>query len=282
MKKAGDDLRGVALNQLTGIGSSIVGGYRGLSTLLSGGSMDDAANNVREYQDAHTYQGTAAGHLELRIPRKPDELAGAGCRQGRASHHRRDRITRGWCCGQYRPERRCSGSRHAWPSWLRSGGSGPGSSRNGHLSPGWPDFRPPNPALPAPGEPMCTVPQELPQNAPGQPVRVCGEPGGSPVPVPTTPEALQAVAQSAPAKLFPETPTTAPAGRFAPHGAGEPGQDSGERRDRPNKLRRSAVSGDGTGGSTDFQTAKLDSAAGREMKAIIDGEKSASRTTPTA
>lgn len=45
-----------AANLATGIGSSILGGYHGLATLATGGTLDDAANAVREAQAKGTYQ----------------------------------------------------------------------------------------------------------------------------------------------------------------------------------------------------------------------------------
>jgi hypothetical protein len=98
-------------------------------------------------------------------------------------------------------------------------------------------------------------------------------PARMPPPAPTTPEAIQAVAEKAPAALFPDTPTTAPQGKFTP----------AEQLQRAQILksvgiedvRKSAIEGDGTAGATDFQTTKLESPAGRTMKAIITGERQA-------
>jgi len=56
-----DDVRsgiaGGAAHLLTGIGSSIIGGYQGLAKLATGGSSADAAQAVTQYEQAHTYQG---------------------------------------------------------------------------------------------------------------------------------------------------------------------------------------------------------------------------------
>jgi hypothetical protein len=101
-------------------------------------------------------------------------------------------------------------------------------------------------------------------------------PAPTQTPMPTTPEGVQTLAQTAPAKMFPEVPTTAPQG-------GKFSQAEQLARARilesvgvdPNNIRRSAISGDGIGGSTDFQTAKVDSAAGRTMRAVLDQEKAA-------
>jgi hypothetical protein len=134
------------------------------------------------------------------------------------------------------------------------------------------------------GQPVL-VPQQTPTAQPAAPVAVTrpaaqtprsgAQPTQEAPPIPNTPEALQAVAEKAPSSLFPETPTTAPQGGFT--------RDQQLNRAKilesvgvdPNKLRRSALTGDGTAGSTDFQTAKLDTPAGREMRAIIEGEKTA-------
>ena len=95
-------------------------------------------------------------------------------------------------------------------------------------------------------------------------------------PVPNTEGAIRYAAQNAPHQLFPDTPTTAPAGTLF---------SAADQLARakvlesigidPNKIRKSAISGDGVGGSTDYQTTKLDSAAGRQMRAVLDQEKSA-------
>ncbi len=53
-----------AVNMATGIGSSIAGGWRGLATLATGGSLDDAAKASQETQHDYTYQPrTGVGKL---------------------------------------------------------------------------------------------------------------------------------------------------------------------------------------------------------------------------
>lgn len=53
-----------ALNAATGIGSSIVGGFRGLASLATGGSLDDARNAIEDTQHDYTYQPrTGVGKL---------------------------------------------------------------------------------------------------------------------------------------------------------------------------------------------------------------------------
>lgn len=54
----------VANHAFTGIGSGIIGGWRGLTTLASGGTLDDAANAVREEQENRTLQPEAGSKAE--------------------------------------------------------------------------------------------------------------------------------------------------------------------------------------------------------------------------
>jgi hypothetical protein len=133
------------------------------------------------------------------------------------------------------------------------------------------------------GQPVL-VPQQTPAIQPATPAVVnrAAQPmsGGRSVaaeapPIPDTPEAIQAVAQKAPSALFPETPTVAPPGGFTPDQQLARAKILQSVGIDPNKIRRSSLTGDGTAGSTDFQTAKLDTPAGREMRAIIEGEKTA-------
>jgi hypothetical protein len=275
IKGADEGVQAVALNQLTGIGSSIVGGYRGLSTLLTGGTLEDAANNVRDYQEGHTYSpdsSTAGGKAIASFASPGNPLNWPGLVANKAGEVTTD-LTGSPAAGAAIN----TGLNAAVLALGMRGRPGTVPVEVGPARPATGIYRPvgvaSNPALPAPGEGTALA-QEVPQNAPRQPVRVAVNPEAA-QPIPTTPEALQAVAQSAPAKLFPETPTTAPAGRFSPQEQASRAKILESVGIDSDKLRRSAVSGDGTGGSTDFQTAKLDSDAGRHMKSIIEGEKAA-------
>lgn len=259
------DLRSVGLNQLTSLGSSIVGGYRGIATLLSGGTLDDAGNAVRDYQDAHTYQDGSKGVASFASPQNPVNLPGvlADAAGGKVTD-----LTGSPALGAT-----VNAGVNAIPLALgMRGRAGTAPVEVGPARPGTGIYKSVGatqaPGLTAPGEPV-TVPQELPK-AKTSPVAV-----PEPVPVPQSAQAVQEIARTAPAKLFPETPTTAPGGSF-----GTPEQVSRAKVLEsvgidPDKLRKSAITGDGTGGATDFQTAKLDSPAGRQMKAIIEGEKAA-------
>lgn len=59
-----DPVLGTAAHVATGIGSSIVGGLKGVGELMTGGTMDDAANAVTQYQQDHTYQPEAGSGAE--------------------------------------------------------------------------------------------------------------------------------------------------------------------------------------------------------------------------
>lgn len=54
-----DPYGALVMNQLTGFGSSIVGGWKGLATLAAGGSVSQATDAVTKYQQEHTYQPEA-------------------------------------------------------------------------------------------------------------------------------------------------------------------------------------------------------------------------------
>jgi outer membrane lipoprotein SlyB len=67
-----------ALNMATGIGSSVVGGWRGLMTLATGGSLEDATKAIRDTQSDYTYQPrTGVGKLESELVAAPVTAAKA-------------------------------------------------------------------------------------------------------------------------------------------------------------------------------------------------------------
>jgi hypothetical protein len=275
-------LRSVVGNQLTGLGSAVVGGWRGLSTLLTGGTIDDAANNAREYMAEHTYQpdeGTPAsvGVASFNSPANPVNLPGVA---GEWAGRKVAEVTGSPALGAA-----VNTGTVALPLLLGLRGKPATAPVDvGPSRPGVGVYR----ALQLPENATSTalVPQ-VPQ--PAAPVGAASVQNGAPsassasdgtpasVPVPSAPEAVQAVAEKAPAALFPETPTTAPAGSTFP-----PADQIARAKvlesvglDNSQRLRRSAITGDGTSGATDFQTSKVDSPAGRHMKAIIDGERAA-------
>ncbi|MDB5956733.1 transglycosylase SLT domain-containing protein [Ramlibacter sp.] len=133
-------------------------------------------------------------------------------------------------------------------------------------------------AIPPAPRPMgATAPAAAPPQAPQPPYTPFPAPAAVkvPTPVPSTPQAVQAMASTAPAELFPETPTVAPEGRFGAQEQAARAKVLESVGIDTQNLRKSALAGDGIGGSTDYQTSKVDSSAGRHMKAIIDGERQA-------
>lgn len=74
--KAADPLKLVA-HAVTGLGSSAYGGLKGLATLATGGSMDDAANAVRDAQERYTYNAdpnSESGQIERQFDSKYNPL----------------------------------------------------------------------------------------------------------------------------------------------------------------------------------------------------------------
>lgn len=67
---------GVAAHSVSGIGATILGGWRGLATLATGGSLEDAAQSVHQTAERGTYhpdEGTGAGKVmeALASPKNP-------------------------------------------------------------------------------------------------------------------------------------------------------------------------------------------------------------------
>lgn len=74
--KVADPLKLVA-HAVTGLGSSAYGGLKGLATLATGGSMDDAANAVRSTQEKYTYNSdpnSESGQIEQQFDSKYNPL----------------------------------------------------------------------------------------------------------------------------------------------------------------------------------------------------------------
>lgn len=279
-----DRLSSSAGTFITGLGANIVGGYKGLATLLTapmGHKLEDAGNAVTEYVNQHTHQeGTPES---FGSPLNPINAPGA------VLDAASDRIA-----DNYGPVAgtvaKTAGNAALLALGVR-GRAGTAPVEVGPSRPGTGIYRPvqgmPQVTIPAPGEPGPVVPQPMPKQP--APATAATAPAASPAatyapppapgkvtmpqPLPTTPEGIAAVAQKAPSQLFPETPTVAAGGKFTP----------AEQMERARILksvgiedaRNSALTGDAIGGSTDFQTSKVDSPAGRQMKAVIEGEKQA-------
>lgn len=73
------------LNAVSGLGSSAVGGLRGLGKLVTGSSLDEAVNAINQTQQAGTYQPrTQQGSMVARIMGLPVEALGAITKPGGA------------------------------------------------------------------------------------------------------------------------------------------------------------------------------------------------------
>lgn len=277
VKGAGEAVRNVAANAVTGFGANVVGGYQGisrtLSSLLHGRSLSDAAQDggdaVREYVAGHTYTpdaGTAGakGVASFSSPANPVNMP------AQALDWAGGKVTDATGSPALGAAVNAGGTAALTLLGLR-GRAATAPVEVGPAKPGVGVYRP----LQIADNPSASVfqPRVTPPAAPVAAGAVAPVAAPAAQPVPTTPEAVRAVAEKTPSALFPETPTTSPAGKFAPDEQvarakvlESVGMDT-------SKLRRSAVAGDGVGGSTDFQTAKLDSPAGREMRAVLDNEK---------
>ncbi len=81
----GSDLGAGVVNAVTGIGSSIIGGWRGISELAKGNSLEDAAKAVQEEQQNRTYQPTSEGGQKvvaaLTSPANPMNWIGVGAKK---------------------------------------------------------------------------------------------------------------------------------------------------------------------------------------------------------
>ena len=274
MKTASSGLRDVALNQLTNFGAQVVGGYRGLASLLTGGGLEGAANDVRDYVKAHTYTpqaGTEGAKYVQSFASPANPLTWAPQVLNAAGEQVTD-ITGSPALGA---AVNAGGSAALMALGLR----GKPATTPVEVGPSRPGVGVYRPVLLADNPTASVFTPKV--NPPAAPVGATATPAATPKAsapaVPQTTEAVQAVAEKSPSSLFPDTPTTAPnAGKFSPQ----------EQMARAKVLqsvgidtaRRSAIEGDGIAGSTDFQTAKIDSPAGRQMRAMLDNEKNALTT----
>lgn len=266
-----DGLGSVVANQVSGIGANIVGGWRGLSTLLTGGSMDDAANNARDYASAHTYQpeeGTAAARnvQSFASPANPMNYPGA------VSDWAGGKVTDLTGSPTLGALVTTGGNAAALALGLR-GRAGTAPVETGPARPGVGVYKPmalgDNPTAQA------FAPQPLPARA-----------GPATVAAPAPAAAAPAAAAITPAPRPPIAPAAAadPAAMFREINPETPIADvAGERLRRAQVLksvgidnaRESSLSGDRPGGSTDLQISKMDSPAGKYLGDVLAREKAA-------
>jgi hypothetical protein len=243
--------------------NSIVGGYKGIVSLLRGKGMDDAANEVDQFaaQNAPPTPTTAAGQNTAAVMNSPYNPVNypvvAGKKLGQASE----------AIG-LPPS--VSAAAEALPVavtsilGMRTGASeesAPAVSKP-TAAPTAPSAAPPLTLAPGPGRPAPTPPAAAPApaalSASGSPRAGYWEPPASPAEAPK----------------FPESAPAAPSGTKLPDAEQAQRQAILQRVGVP-ETRQSALEGDAQTASNDYQESKLTSPNGVRMKAVIDGERTA-------
>lgn len=260
----------VLANQVTGIGSSIVGGWRGLAELARGGSLEDAANAVHQTTQAGTYQPAAGspGATAMKVVESPANplnwIPMGATKAGEATTD----VTGSPAAGAA-----VTTLVNAAPLVLIKGGKGAtagekvvGSSSIANEAPRAVTAESPNYDIPTVMRQKQTVPLREVANpplelAPNEPRKA----GGSP----TIDKAEQApkFVEAAPApegKTLPPTEQAKRAQVLARVGVED--------------VRKSALEGDAKAAATDYQTSKLDNAAGTHLKEVLDSERQALTT----
>ena len=253
-ESAGTQVGKTLLNQASGVGASIMGGWRGLAALASGASLDEAVRQVQSPelaggQTAQAYQG--GSNLE-RVVNAPGALVGTA---GNWAGEKVSDITGSPAAGaavntaiQAAPLLLLKG-RGATPVTIpKLVGEGSIADR------------------PAIGS---VEPSGVPTIVPKEPVPVAL---GAPVP-----KVTEAGVEPAPAATFSEPPKVAP-------GAPLPTSDQAARAavlqriglgDATQSARTSALTGDPLHGASDFQTTKFDEPAGHAAVAQFQAERDA-------
>lgn len=276
----GEDPYGaVVVNQLSGLGSSIVGGWKGLATLASGGSMEDASNAVTKFQQEHTYQpqpgtrsaafvsGFGSGYNPLNWLGKVSEYAGE--KTSDAVHYMGASPEVSAGAGTA-----VSTGLNALPYALGWG------SRNNPVRPLATVINPGDAATITPQAPAARVEPTL-ENNPSptitQDAQAPKMPGAAANDAALPPKAqTSAVANTGAAAndgAFPEVQPVSHSGTF----------DTAEQQRRASVLqsvgidnaRTSSLNGDHLSASTDHQTSLVDSPAGRIMRTALDNERTA-------
>lgn len=249
--------RGILANQLTGLGSSIIGGYKGIATLLGTGSMDAAANAVNDYTSQHTYQGEGEPQEKaissFASPANPINLPFTGI--DAVADRTADR---------FGPAAGTAVKLGGNLGLLLLGTRGkPGTPAIGDqpATPGVGVYRP----LHLPDNPSATLfsDRTLPKNAAPQMASSGGTTQANP--------AATVQNQATPPKPFSDIqPSETPPNLAEQQRRAQVLQSVGI-----DTTRKSALSGDPLAASTDLQTSKLDTPAGRYMRDVLDKEKQA-------
>lgn len=253
-----------AANVLTGVGTSIVGGWRGLATLAFGGSLDDAVKAVHgtdENAIARTYEPqTKAGQVGTEIMQSDyNPLNWYGLFANKAGEVTSDVATK----------------LGASPNVAAGAGTAVNVGINAApLIYGAVKAKGAKPAndssLPASEQ------AALPEKAGGEQMPLQSVPQGSAAAVEGKPrlKGPPAVAvEGKPPEFVQEAPTAAAGEKLPP--TEQARRVAVLKRVGIENARRSAVEGDPLAASTDAQTAKVDSAAGRFMKSTLEAEKEA-------
>lgn len=280
------------VNQLTSLGSSIIGGWRGLVTLAMGGTMDDAANAVQEEQKNATYQPESGGVGEKLVQasaskwnpmnwygmagkwlgEKTQDVTEAGAQELQQNHPG----LANWVRNSLEPAAATT-VETAWNAapllLLKNAASG------GEKTPTPAPQAQPTP--PAGGQPtamrrwLASKGLEIKPFEEGQPT-IAASPGSS-AEAKAAAGTAQGTAQgtaTTPAEPFPNgVPVAGKNAQLSP--AEQANRAAVLKRIGLDKVRESAITGDAKAASTDFQTSKLDNAAGNVMRSALDSERQA-------
>jgi hypothetical protein len=278
---AGKMLAGSAANQVSGIGAQIIGGWRGLAALASGAGLDEASRQVHAPElsggaaaQAYEPEEGTAGAKVIELGQSPiNPMTWAGIAAHKAGDVTMD-VT-----GSPAAAAAVETGLNAVPLVLIKGGkeaparAEPKVVGSGSIA---------DQARPAPArieqQPNYDVPTVLRRRAEQQPVAArpadmaAATPKAATAPPQTPPEQAAAKAEAEAPEFTEALPTqrtgTLPAEQQASRAAilqrvGLAGSD----------VRTSALTGDAKAASTDYQTARLDNAAGDRMKGVLDRER---------
>lgn len=273
----------VAAHVVTGMGSSIVGGWRGLATLATGGTMEDAANAVRDAQESGTYQpqGVEARKVVGALGSPANPLNWIPMASKKAGEFTQDvGLKLADSISDYAPKT-AAAIRSATPAiatGMEVAGNVVGPVAVGK-------------ALKLVGGKTVPAEEAVPEQRiePTLSTDATGEP------------VVKSVTQAAPPEAVPlKINEPAPAENASPVNARTTSADIGEetpkylesppesatpadqqaridtlRRVGVTQVRKSAIEGDPQSAATDYQVSKIDSPEGRHMKSVLDAEKGA-------
>lgn len=253
----------VALNQLTALGSAVVGGWKGLAHLATGGGLKGAADIVTEEMERGTYQPkdkTAKAMVEL-LARPENPLnwpAEAGAWLGGKTAD----VTGSPAAGAA-----VNAAITAAPLALIRGAKRPVLEQQA-------------PTMPLGKQSAVETTSQLPpvneQPALFRKQAAKAEPVAAAQAAPEAPKFAQSVQEVKAAPKAEQTAAVPVPEQFAKLGSPEHvNRASILQRVGIEEARRSAIEADAKGGATDYQTSKLDNAAGNFMRSVLDKERGA-------